>query len=309
MTESSMVHMVDEVPELDTEGRSGAGPVLLIALQGFLDAGNAAATAVSHLHEQFAGRVVATFDTDSFHDYRARRPAITFREDHYESYQAPRLVVRVMRDTDEVPYLLMHGPEPDIRWEAFSQAVRSVVEHFHVRLVVSVGAVPMAVPHTRPTMVTQHTNRPDLMISPNIWRGDLAVPASAAALLEVRLGEWNHPATGFVAHVPHYLTQSDYPVASVKLLESVEVATGLSLEMTDLENSASTSEEEIAVQVADNPEVAQVVGDLEQQYDAYHQSQGEPLPMAQEEDIPTAEELGEEFERFLADLGDNDQDR
>ncbi len=303
-----MVHVVDDVPELADAERSGAGPVLVLALQGFLDAGNAAASAVSHLHENFAGRVVATFDTDSFHDYRARRPAITFREDHYEGYQAPRLVVRVMRDTDDVPYLLMHGPEPDIRWEAFAAAVRTVVEHFEVRLVVSVGAVPMAVPHTRPTMVTQHTNRSELLIGPNIWRGDLAVPASAAALLEVRLGEWGHPATGFVAHVPHYIAQSDYPVASVKLLESVEVVTGLALDITALETAASTSGEEIAVQVADNPEVAQVVGDLEQQYDAFHHSQGEPLPMAQEEDIPSAEELGEEFERFLADLGDPDQD-
>lgn len=302
MSGSPLVHVVDEVPELDGARGSGAGPVLVLALQGFLDAGNAAATAVGHLHEQSAGRVVATFDTDSLHDYRARRPAITFREDHYEGYQAPRLVVRLMHDGDGVPYLLMHGPEPDIRWEAFAVAVRTVLEHFEVRLVVSVGAVPMAVPHTRPTMVTQHANRGDLMVADNIWRGDLAVPASAQALLELRLGEWGHPATGFVAHVPHYLAQSDYPVASVKLLESVEVVTGLALDLTDLESAASTSGEEIAVQVADNPEVAQVVGDLEQQYDAYHHSHGRPVPMAQEQDIPTADELGEEFERFLADL-------
>ena len=74
MSSSPLVHVVDEVPELDGARGSGAGPVLVLSLQGFLDAGNAAATAVGHLHEQSAGRVVATFDTDSLHDYRARRP-------------------------------------------------------------------------------------------------------------------------------------------------------------------------------------------------------------------------------------------
>jgi predicted ATP-grasp superfamily ATP-dependent carboligase len=308
VSESRWVHIVDEVPELDREA-DAAGPVMVVALQGFLDAGNAAATAVTHLHEGFAGRVVATFEVDALYDYRARRPLITFREDHYEGYQAPRLVVRVMRDLDDVPYLLLHGPEPDIQWEAFCGAVRSVVEHFGVRLVVSLGSVPMAVPHTRPTMVTQHANRGELMVEANVWRGDLAVPASAAALVEVRLGEWDHPATGFVVHVPHYLAQSDYPVASVTLLQRLEVVTGLSLDLRALEQRAEESEHEIATQVAANPEVAQVVTGLEQQFDAFHDSGDDALPLAEERDLPTAEELGEEFERFLADLGDNDQDR
>jgi hypothetical protein len=306
MTESRWVHIVDEVPELD-RAEGAAGPVMVVALQGFLDAGNAAMTAVTHLHEQFAGRVVATFEVDGFYDYRARRPLITFREDHYEGYQAPRLVVRVMRDVAEVPYLLLHGPEPDIQWEAFAGAVRSVVEHFGVRLVVTLGSVPMAVPHTRPTMVTQHANRSELVVEPNIWRGDLMVPASAAALLEVRLGEWGHAGTGFVVHVPHYLAQSDYPVASVKLLESLELVSGLSLDLAALESRAEESVQGIASQVADNPEVAQVVAGLEQQFDAFHRSEGDPLPLAEERDLPTAEQLGDEFERFLADLGDDDR--
>jgi predicted ATP-grasp superfamily ATP-dependent carboligase len=306
VTESRWVHIVDEVPELAESGQ-GAGPVMVLSLQGFLDAGNAAAGAVGHLHDGFAGRVVATFEIDAFHDYRARRPLIVFREDHYESYQAPRLLVRVMRDRGDVPYLLMHGPEPDTAWEAFVSAVRAVVEHFGVRMLVSLGSVPMAVPHTRPTMVTQHTNRAELMIQPNVWRGDLTVPASASALIEVRLGEWGHPATGFVAHVPHYLAQSDYPVAAVKLLEQLEVVTGLSWDLGALRQRAEESMREITTQVADNAEVAQVVAGLEQQYDAFHRDDGEPLPLAEERDLPTAEELGEEFERFLADLGDDDR--
>ena len=76
------------------------------------------------------------------------------------------------------------------------------------------GSVPMAVPHTRPIAITHHANRPELLTGESPWRGELRIPASAQALLEVRLGEWGHDAMGFVAHIPHYLAQLDYPQAS-----------------------------------------------------------------------------------------------
>ena len=88
-----------------------------------------------------------------------------FIEDHYEGYDAPRLVVRLEHDRRGTPYLLLHGPEPDTHWEAFAAAVRAVVRHFGVRLVVSMGSVPMAVPHTRPVMATNHATRPELLLA------------------------------------------------------------------------------------------------------------------------------------------------
>ncbi len=125
-------------------------------------------------------------------------------------------------DAGGTPYLLLHGPEPDTRWEAFCAAVREVVERFGVTRVVGMGAVPMAVPHTRPIAITQHANNVELIAGDSPWRGELRIPSSAQALLEVRLGEWGHDAMGFVAHIPHYLAQLEYPRASAALLEHVE---------------------------------------------------------------------------------------
>jgi len=282
--------------------------VLVLALEGFLDAGNAGRLAVEHLLGSRPGRVVASFDLDAFYDYRARRPPMAFVEDHYEAYVAPRLVVRLQQDGRGTPYLLLHGPEPDTHWEAFCGAVREVVEHFGVRLAVSLGSVPMAVPHTRPVMVTNHATRPGLLLGENIWRGTIQIPASAQAVLELRLGEWGHDAMGFVAHVPHYVAQLDYPAASVKVLESAEVVTGLEWELEALQTAAARREGEIAEQIADSADVRDVVAGLEQQYDALargHEDGG--LPLAEERSLPTAEELGDEFERFLAGL-DSDEE-
>ena len=143
----------------------------------------------------------------------------------------PRLVVRLLHDTGGTPYLLLHGPEPDTRWEAFAARVRTVVERFAVTRVVAMGSVPMAVPHTRPIAITHHANNPDLLTGDSPWRGELRIPASAQALLELRLGEWGHDAMGFVAHIPHYLAQLDYPRASIALLEQVELAAGLTVDL------------------------------------------------------------------------------
>jgi predicted ATP-grasp superfamily ATP-dependent carboligase len=305
------VHVVDDVPELGAASAAAEGsrPVMLVALHGFLDAGNAGRLAVEHLLERAPGRVVASFDVDALYDYRARRPALTFMEDHYEDYDAPRLVVRVCQDGLAAPYLLLHGPEPDTYWEAFAAAVRSVVERFRVRLTVSLGSVPMAVPHTRPVMLTNHATSAGLLVRENVWKGRIRVPSSAQSLLELRLGGWGHDAMGFVAHVPHYLAQVDYPAASLSLLEAAEEVTGLQWRLEELQRVADARAADIAAQIADSEEVREVVAGLEQQYDAFARAAGDDssLPLAQERDLPTAEELGEEFERFLAGLDQGDE--
>jgi predicted ATP-grasp superfamily ATP-dependent carboligase len=294
-----LVHIVDDVPEL-----AGLADLpMILVLDGFLDAGNAAAIAARHLVDQSGGgRVVATFEVDEFHDYRARRPAMSFVRDHYEQYDAPRLVVRLLGDAGGAPYLLLHGPEPDNRWEAFAGAVRHVIETLGVSRVIGLGAVPMAVPHTRPIAVTHHANNPDLLTTDSPWRGELRIPSSAQALLELRLGEWQHDAMGFVAHIPHYLAQLDYPQASLSLLEHVERAGMVAVDLSELRAAAQAREEEVSTYLSTNTEVAEVVQALEHQYDAFARAaEGDSL-LADDEPIPTGEEIGRQFEQFLAGL-------
>jgi predicted ATP-grasp superfamily ATP-dependent carboligase len=303
---SRLVHIVDETPDLDDV----RDLTMLVTLHGFLDAGSAGVMVADHLESLSEGRVVATFDVDQFHDYRARRPAMSFVRDHYEQYDTPRLVVRLHRDSAGTPYLLLRGPEPDNRWEAFCAAVREVVEQLGVTRVVGIGAVPMAVPHTRPIAITPHANRPELLTGDSPWRGELRIPSSAQALLELRLGEWGHDALGFVAHVPHYLAQLDYPKAALSLLESVERGGRLTIDLSVLRTAAESREAEISRYLASNDEVGEVVAGLEQQYDAFQQAEeaGASL-LASDEPLPTGEEIGQQFEQFLAGLDQPDPDR
>lgn len=298
-----LVRVVDEIPEL----AAGEQPVLVHALDGFLSAGQAGQLAARHLVAASGGRVVASFDLDQMYDYRARRPGVVFDRDHYTNYDAPRLVVRLLKDADGTPYLLLSGPEPDYRWEAFAAAVRALVERFDVRLVVGMGAVPMGVPHTRPVMITTHGTRSDIVDRPNLWRAQMLVPTSAQSLLELRLGERGHDAMGYVAHVPHYLAQVEFPTAAVALLTAVAERTGLRLDLTALAEAAESTTSEIDRQVAEQ-DGDSVLTNLEEQYDAFARGASESL-LATEGPLPTADELGSQIEQFLAGLDGPGDDR
>jgi predicted ATP-grasp superfamily ATP-dependent carboligase len=274
--------------------------VLLYYLDGFIDAGGAGRLLATHLLSTLDHQQVASFDVDALIDYRSRRPVMTFTKDHWEDYDAPELSVYRLRDTAGAPFLLLNGPEPDHLWEGFTGAVQHLSATLGVQLAVSFHGIPMGVPHTRPLGVTAHATRSDLTEGHRPLVDRLQVPGRASALLEFRMGEAGRAALGFAVHVPHYLAQAAYPAAAVTLLESVERATGLLLPGDALRDAARRTDEEIARQVEGSAEVAEVVQSLEEQYDQFAAGQ-EGLLGADPDSMPTAEELGAEFERFLAE--------
>ena len=291
---------VDVAERVDAATRDGgAGPVLVHAVRGFVDAGHAGQVAVDHLVSGGPAQRLVTFDVDQLVDYRSRRPVMTFDEG-WTGYDAPELVVDLLHDAQGTPFLLLHGLEPDVQWERWVAAVRQVVERFDVPLVVGLHCIPMVVPHTRPISVTAHATRADLVADHTSFFGTVQVPASASALLELRLGEAGHDAMGFAVHVPHYLAQSPYPAAALAGLRHVQRAAGLDLRLAELEPAAAEATREVERQVEGSSEVAAVVQALEEQYDAFTRSVGRTSLLAQATDLPTAEEIGAELERFLA---------
>ena len=111
---------------------------------------------------------------------------------------------------------------------------------------------------------------------------------------------------GFVAHIPHYLAQLDYPKAAAVLLEQVELAGRLTIDLTELHELARERESEIERYLSSNEEVSEVVEALEQQYDAFERAEGSESLLATDEPLPTGEEIGQQFEQFLAGLDAQD---
>ncbi|ETW22007.1 proteasome assembly chaperones 2, partial [Mycobacterium gastri 'Wayne'] len=262
-----------ELPAPQLSTTDGRGPVLVHALEGFSDAGHAIRLAAAHLKGALDTELVASFAIDELLDYRSRRPLMTFKTDHFTSYDDPELSLYALRDSVGTPFLLLAGLEPDLKWERFITAVRLLAERLGVRQTIGLGTVPMAVPHTRPITMTAHSNNPELIADFQPWISEIQVPASASNLLEYRMAQHGHEVVGFTVHVPHYLTQTDYPAAAQSLLEQVAKTGSLELPLAALAEAAAEIRAKIDEQVQASAEVAQVVAALERQYDAFIDAQ------------------------------------
>ncbi|MDT0344712.1 proteasome assembly chaperone family protein [Streptomyces litchfieldiae] len=299
---------VDEV----TGGTGSAGPVLIYHFEGFIDAGETGGQLIEELLDGRPAITVARFDHDRLVDYRARRPAMTFRRDRWTEYETPELTLRLVHDATHQPFLVLSGPEPDVEWESFAAAVRGIVERLRVRLAVTFHGIPMGVPHTRPVGLTPHGNRADLIPGHRGVFDEAQVPGSAAALVELRLSQAGHDMMGVAAHVPHYIARSRYPDAALVVLEAVTAATGLVLPDAAhaLRSGALKTQDEIERELAEgDSELVAVVRGLEQQYDAIAGAATRGSLVAEPVELPSADELGEVFERFLAEHEDDDGER
>lgn len=281
-------------------------PVLVHALSGFLDAGAARQIAVNHLLATHEHRTVGAFDIDPLYDYRARRPRMVFDTDHYASIDYPELLVSEVRDARGTGFLLLHGPEPDFAWRTFSAAVVQIVERFGVRRSIAMNAIPWPAPHTRPVGVTAHGTDPSLVSGRSTFVGAIEVPGHLAGALEIALGEAGHEAMGFAVHVPHYLTQVEYPRAALALLEEVAAAGGLSFDLGMLSLSSDASDRDIDTQVSGSPDNVEAVHALEAQYDAVLRGAESSLPLTElrDEPLPTGDEIAAQLEQFLRDMDD-----
>ena len=284
-------------------GPKNGGLTMVVALQGYADAGLAVAGSASHLIDALDHRPLVNFNNDELVDYRSRRPAVTMVGDAVADCAELELSLQVVRDNAGKPFLLLSGPEPDLRWDAFSQAVADLVERFDVRRTVSLYSAPMTVPHTRPLGIIAHGNDRELLAGHRTWGQRVTVPGAASLRIELELNRRGRTTCGFTAQVPHYVAASDYPLAALRLLEAVADAGDLEFPLTALERESDKVAELLAEQARESEEVAGIVRMLEHQHDEEERRRStlESNPLVRADgSMPSADELCAEFERFLA---------
>lgn len=283
----------------------GHRPVLIVQLDGFVDAGRSGRLFSNHLLDHLDHQLLAEFDHDQLHDYRSRRPMMTFQTDHWADWKLRRLQLHRLTDENGEAFLLLNGPEPDMQWERTCAAVMNLIADLDVRLTVSMCGIPGGVPHTRPVAMNAHGTDTELVPNTPGWFGTMEVQGSFAAMLEYRLGEQQRKAVGFEAFVPHYLSQAEYPQATLVLGQQIAQVTGIGVPMAPLEESAESNLAEIAEEVSGSTEAQEMIGQLESHYDSLRAEHGniarmEPDPES-DSSVPTPDEIGAAFERFLAE--------
>lgn len=266
--------------ELLDEPTDPIAPALIVSFQDWVDAGGAGSAAARHIAE--GGEVVAKFEGDALFDFRSHRPVLDIVDGSPKAFAWPQITLTRRRLAERDLYVLS-GPEPDFRWNEFAGDVLELALRLGVIEHVSLGAIPAAVPHTAPTPVMMTASNPDLLTGATPIQGLLRVPAAAVSLIEWTMAESGIPAVGFWAQVPHYA--SPYVSGAIALVRRVETHLTVTIGAGSLEEEDARQRVALQEIIAENAEAQQYVERLESLVD--------------EEQVPPAENIAEEVERFL----------
>jgi hypothetical protein len=270
-------------------------PVLVVALEGWVDAGLGADSAISTLLSSRPTELVATFDGETLLDQRARRPVVHIVQGVNEGLTWPVIQLRAGRDLADAEVCYLVGPEPDFRWNTFVEAVVGLARELDVKMAVGLGAFPAPAPHTRPVRLagTAPAESSDLLARVGVMQGEIDVPSPVWGALEIAFGHTGIPAVGLWARVPHYVTAMTFPSAGAALLDGLAAITGLSIDSSTLHTSGDAILRQVDELISKSDEHISMVRQLEHNVDA---AEGNPLKIGQ---VPTGDELAAELERYL----------
>ena len=262
-------------------------PSVVVALDGWVDAGSAATNAAATLAQ--GGKVIASFDADEIFDYRARRPTLQIVHGKPRTLDWPELNLRATK-VGERDILVLTGAEPDYRWHELSTDVVELARQLGVAQWISLGAIPAAVPHTRPVPILGTESRSGLLrgevqAGPE---GVLRVPAAAISVFDIAVAKAGIPSVGYFAQIPHYVS-GPYPQASIELLRALGRHLDLELDVAGLSEEASLMRIRLDAAAAREETTRTYVERLE--------------ALVDEARLPSGDDLISEIERFLREGG------
>jgi PAC2 family len=273
----TLFRLRDDVPTL-------RAPILVGAFDGWIDAGGAASTAAEQLAE--GATTIATVDPDALFDYRSRRPVLDVVDGTLHHLAWPELVVAHLA-LDERDVLVLYGPEPDFRWQELGNEAAEVATRLGVLQWVSLGAIPAAVPHTRPVPVFG-TASADGLLADDMEKGPaglLRVPAAALSVIEMAMARAGIPTVGFYGQVPHYVGGPFAP-AAIALLDHLGRHLSVDLPLGGLADEALAQRTRLDTAVGSDDDAREYLERLE--------SMG-----GDDGSIPSGDELASEIERYL----------
>ncbi len=278
-------------------------PVLVVQLDGWIDAAGAAKTAATALMSACESTPIVRFDDDMYIDFRARRPTMELRNGINSNLDWATIELRAGRSPNGRDLLFLTGPEPDMAWHRFGRAVERLATEAGVTQMVGFGAYPFAAPHTRTPRLSVSSPSTEVLARVPFARSSVDVPAGAAALLEHSLHSAKIPALGIWAQVPHYISTKEYPAASVALLDGLDEVTGIAIDASALRSEVDDQRRRIDAMVADNAEHEAMVRQLEEIHDAALEQEAGDLESGVDADLEmrSGDELAAEIQRFLRD--------
>jgi len=266
-------------------------PRVVAAFRGWNDAGGAASLAAGYLRSVTDAERFAVIDSEPFVDYQQTRPTVSMVDGDVRHVEWPVTEVFASQEHD---LMIVLGTEPNMRWRAFSDSIVDLAQRYRSRLVITMGALLADTPHTRPVPVSASASDPELMSRHGLVRSTYEGPTGIVGVLHDSCSRAGLVSASLWAATPHYISAAPNPQAALALLERLAEIAGTPAGSAELERAASEYQLRVASAIADDPDVAGYVEQLEQ--------------AADRDDPPTGEELAADFERYLREQSDEKDD-
>jgi predicted ATP-grasp superfamily ATP-dependent carboligase len=266
-------------------------PRVVAAFRGWNDAGGAASLAAGYLRTVTDAERFAVIDSEPFVDYQQTRPTVSMVDGDVRHVEWPVTEVFASQDHD---LMIVIGTEPNMRWRAFSDSIVDLARRYRSELVITMGALLADTPHTRPVPVSASASDPDLMERHGLVRSTYEGPTGIVGILHDSCSRAGLTSASLWAATPHYISAAPNPQAALALLERLSDLAGTPPGSAELERAASEYQLRVASAIADDPDVAGYVEQLEQ--------------AADRDDPPTGEELAADFERYLREQNNEGDD-
>ena len=262
-------------------------PILILAFEGWNDAGDAASTAATHLRDRFGGEVFAGIDPEPFYDFTTNRPLLRL-ESGTRVIDWPENTFAAISQPD-IPrdMIVMVGHEPQLRWRTYTEQIVSVVEEFDVDLIVTLGALIADVAHSRPTPVYASGHDPRLIAELDLEPSSYEGPTGIVGVVHEALQAQEYGSISLWGTVPSYVPHATSPKATLALVNRLAQLLQISIPTTALEIAAAAYERQINDLVDDDEDTKAYIAQLEEQYDSINPE--------------SSEELIKEVEQFLRD--------
>lgn len=272
-------------------------PVLVCAFRGWNDAAAAASTALGAVAASLDSEPIARIDPEEYFDFQSTRPTISLTEGQTRRIDWPENTLYAVEvPTADRDLVLLDGTEPNLRWRTFSETVATAADALGVELMITLGALIAEVSHTLPVPITGLASDQQMVEELELERSNYEGPTGITGVVHDLCRQAGIKSASLWAAVPHYVAAVPNPKAALALLRRLEGLTGIAVEASELEEETSDYEEQIGRAVAANPEIEELVSRIEaEQVD---------LLTAEGEDVPNADSIAREFQRFLRQRGE-----
>ncbi len=269
-------------------------PVLLVGLEGWFDVGGAATQAVNAFTSADHAITVGEIDPDPFYDFTQQRPHVTIDDDDDAReilWPANEFVLQRGDGHRDVVGLI--GVEPHLNWRTYVDAVISVSDALGCEAVVTVGSNAEALPHSRIPPVTGSTSQAELAGRLGLGAPTYEGITGVAGVLQAELEARRIPAISLRVGIPHYLVNAEHPQSAAALVRHLSHVLDVPTTL-DLTHQITTWREVHDEIVEGDEQLKMYVKMLEAEFDRRAEAA-----------IPSADDLGDEFESFLRDLRDD----